>query len=86
MVHMVVEGFRTSGDPELAEISKTLATRWLKSSYKLYANSSLMYEKYNVSMEDVSAGSGGEYMVQTGFGWTNGVIMDFFDKFADSIE
>lgn len=64
MVHMVIEGFRTSGDPELAEISKTLAIRWLKSLYKLYANSSLMYEKYNVSIEDITAGSGGEYTVQ----------------------
>jgi len=86
MVHMVIEGFRTSGDPALAEIARTLATRWLNSLYKLYAASSLMYEKYNVSIDDVSAGGGGEYTVQTGFGWTNGVIMDFLDKFGDSLQ
>lgn len=27
-----------------------------------------------------------ESFFQTGFGWTNGVIMDFFDKFGDSLE
>ena len=32
-----------------------------------------------------SAGGGGEYDVQTGFGWTNGVIIDFIVKFGDEL-
>ena len=32
-----------------------------------------------------SAGGGGEYDVQTGFGWTNGVIIDFMVKFGDEL-
>ncbi|VDN41674.1 unnamed protein product [Gongylonema pulchrum] len=41
-----------------------------------------MFEKYNVSAmtEECSAGSGGEY--ETGFGWTNGVILDLLDKYG----
>ena len=33
-----------------------------------------MFEKFSISDID-SAGSGGEYTVQAGFGWTNGVVL-----------
>ena len=33
-----------------------------------------MYEKFNLLDLD-TAGSGGEYTVQAGFGWTNGVVL-----------
>lgn len=33
-----------------------------------------MYEKFSNLNVD-SSGSGGEYTVQTGFGWTNGVLL-----------
>jgi len=29
-------------------------------------------------------GSGGEYDVQTGFGWTNGVVFEFLSIFPDT--
>ena len=32
-----------------------------------------------------SGGGGGEYDVQTGFGWTNGVVIDFMVKFGDEL-
>lgn len=30
-------------------------------------------------------GGGGEYEVQMGFGWTNGVILELLDKYGDRI-
>lgn len=33
-----------------------------------------MFEKFSISDVD-SAGRGGEYTVQAGFGWTNGVVL-----------
>ncbi|CAO3677099.1 unnamed protein product [Umbelopsis vinacea] len=39
-----------------------------------------MFEKFNVENIGV-AGSGGEYTVQAGFGWTNGVTFWIFDTF-----
>lgn len=33
-----------------------------------------MFEKFSISDID-SAGRGGEYTVQAGFGWTNGVVL-----------
>jgi hypothetical protein len=32
-----------------------------------------------------TAGGGGEYDVQTGFGWTNGVVIDFMATFGDEV-
>ncbi|KAG2222884.1 hypothetical protein INT45_013515 [Circinella minor] len=41
-----------------------------------------MFEKFNVQNMG-SAGSGGEYTVQVGFGWTNGVALWIFNTFSD---
>jgi alpha,alpha-trehalase len=30
-------------------------------------------------------GGGGEYEIQEGFGWTNGVIMELLDKYGDRL-
>ncbi|KAJ1675707.1 hypothetical protein EV182_000737 [Spiromyces aspiralis] len=41
-----------------------------------------MFEKYDAGSIGRSAG-GGEYAVQDGFGWTNGVVLWVLDKFGD---
>ena len=43
-----------------------------------------MFEKMNV--EKGSPGEGGEYVVQTGFGWSNGVVLDFLDEFGEDLQ
>ncbi|KAG0150475.1 hypothetical protein CROQUDRAFT_38208 [Cronartium quercuum f. sp. fusiforme G11] len=44
-----------------------------------------MFEKFNVT--DINAaGGGGEYSVQDGFGWTNGIILTFSDWLSDSLD
>ncbi|KRY18312.1 Trehalase [Trichinella patagoniensis] len=87
MVHMLLEGLRTSGDPEIIEVAKELAIQWLRSSYDAFLKTNSMFEKYNVSSTagEMPFGSGGEYEVQTGFGWTNGVILDLLVKYGDVI-
>lgn len=32
-----------------------------------------------------SAGGGGEYEVVIGFGWTNGVVLDFLSRYGDKL-
>ena len=41
-----------------------------------------MFEKFSISDID-SAGRGGEYTVQAGFGWTNGVVLIVASEFGD---
>jgi alpha,alpha-trehalase len=49
-----------------------LASRWLKLNEKVFNRTGKMFEKYNVEDISLHAG-GGEYDLQDGFGWTNGV-------------
>ncbi|EPB76314.1 alpha,alpha-trehalase [Ancylostoma ceylanicum] len=38
-----------------------------------------VWEKYDARSSDGKPGGGGEYVVQEGFGWTNGVVMDLIN-------
>lgn len=49
--------------------------------WKLY---DAFYEKYN-SLCPGQRGAGGEYEVQSGFGWTNGVILKLIEIFKDKL-
>ena len=53
-------------------LAQEVATRWCTLCETVFKNTGKMMEKYNV--EDISLSSGGgEYPVQDGFGWSNGV-------------
>jgi alpha,alpha-trehalase len=54
--------------------AKEIATRWLANVQRVYQNTGKLVEKYNVDDITLEAG-GGEYPVQDGFGWTNGVCL-----------
>lgn len=43
-----------------------------------------MFEKYDATNVGKSGG-GGEYGVQTGFGWSNGVVISLLHKFGRSL-
>jgi alpha,alpha-trehalase len=43
-----------------------------------------MYEKFSIGDID-NGGSGGEYTVQAGFGWTNGVVLWVASVFGDQL-
>lgn len=50
------------------------ARRWVDNNRQVYQQSGKLLEKYNVEQVGLLAG-GGEYEVQDGFGWTNGVLL-----------
>lgn len=50
---------------------------------KGYNHSQIMYEKYD-AVNPGAFGGGGEYTVQAGFGWTNGVALHFIKLFYSS--
>lgn len=70
---VVVEGLRNYGHHQLANEIKH---RWIKTNLKVYTNRQKMIEKYDVVNHD-GIGGGGEYPLQDGFGWTNGVLTAF---------
>jgi alpha,alpha-trehalase len=56
-----------------------IAQRWLNLNKKVYLRSGKMLERYNVVDPEVPGG-GGEYPLQDGFGWTNGVYLGLLAK------
>lgn len=68
---MAIAGLRRYDQNELADEIKQ---RWINLNTKIYKNTGKLVEKYNVVDLSLEAG-GGEYPVQDGFGWTNGVLL-----------
>jgi alpha,alpha-trehalase len=70
-----VRGLDRYGKTPLAD---SLAQRWVKTVSSFYACTGRMVEKYDIDRG--RAGGGGEYPVQDGFGWTNGVTRALLDR------
>jgi alpha,alpha-trehalase len=69
---VAVQGLRNYGEDARA---KKIATRWLATVSRVYRTTGKLLEKYDV--ETALPGGGGEYPLQDGFGWTNGVTLGF---------
>lgn len=59
-----------------------IATRWMGKVQQVYAGSGKLVEKYDVAGSAAEAG-GGEYALQDGFGWTNGVAMQLMTLYPE---
>lgn len=68
---IAVAGLRRYGNTQLAE---EIACRWMVNVSRAYQRSGKLVEKYDVITPD-RPGRGGEYPLQDGFGWTNGVML-----------
>ena len=73
---IAILGLREYGYHELADKIKK---RWMKTCEGVYKRESKMVEKYNVITPN-KLGGGGEYLLQDGFGWSNGVYAALFDE------
>lgn len=79
---IIIQGLRKSGATQL---SRDLAAKWLTRILNEWRRSGgKMFEKYDVtSLCGREKAGGGEYEVQEGFGWTNGVVMDLLVTYPD---
>ena len=59
---------------EHASLAAAIACRWIVTVSRGYRASGKLVEKYDVIATD-KPGGGGEYPLQDGFGWTNGVLL-----------
>jgi alpha,alpha-trehalase len=67
---IAVVGLCRYGEQEIAE---EVARNWVTTVSRVYEATGKLLEKYNVVT--VTPGGGGEYPLQDGFGWTNGVTL-----------
>ena len=68
---MTYQGLRNYNEGSTAE---QIRRRWMANTERVYENVHKLVEKYNVEDITLLAG-GGEYPVQDGFGWSNGVYL-----------
>ncbi len=71
---MAIVGLAGYGHEQLAQ---EIAGRWLDLNREVFDETGRMLEKYDVTggRDEGGAGGGGEYPLQFGFGWTNGVAL-----------
>ncbi|WP_421725695.1 alpha,alpha-trehalase TreF [Bauldia sp.] len=78
-VHWIaIKGLAANGETTLA---KAIAERWLRTVSDTYRATGKLVEKYNVISD--APGGGGEYPLQDGFGWTNGVTLALLDLYPE---
>lgn len=68
------EGLQRYGFTSLAS---EIRDRWLNAAERVFQATGRMVEKYDIV--NLRPGGGGEYALQDGFGWTNGVIKAFLE-------
>jgi len=76
---IAVSGLRDYGETTLAAV---IACRWIANVNDVYAQSGKLVEKYDVVTIGRSGG-GGEYPLQDGFGWTNGVTRKLIELYPE---
>jgi alpha,alpha-trehalase len=74
-----IVGLRNYGYNDFAEEVKR---RWIGSNLAIYSTQAKLVEKYNV-LDVTGGGGGGEYPLQDGFGWTNGVLLSLLTEDKD---
>jgi alpha,alpha-trehalase len=75
---VAIDGLARSGEDVLA---REIARRWLETVARTYGETGKMLEKYDI--EERRPGGGGEYPLQDGFGWTNGVASALLERYPD---
>jgi alpha,alpha-trehalase len=73
--YMAIDGLNNYHQSELAGV---IAKNWVGTNIKVFNDTGKLMEKYNVVDTGLKAG-GGEYPLQDGFGWTNGVLLNLLN-------
>ena len=77
---MAVIGFENYGEKELAQ---EIATNWIHTVDQFYQKHHKLVEKYDITNKESLPGGGGEYPLQDGFAWTNGVTYQLLMRYSN---
>ncbi|XP_013143015.1 PREDICTED: trehalase-like [Papilio polytes] len=81
LVSITVNALRTLGTREAKQMAFDVAQKWVRACLKGFTDNKQMFEKYDVEQPG-RIGGGGEYTVQAGFGWSNGVVLEMIKNYA----
>ncbi len=77
---IAIQGLNDYGQKGLAA---DIAARWMRLNIDLYRKTGKLVEKYDVT--GAAVGGGGEYPLQDGFGWTNGVLRKLIAMYPQAV-
>ncbi|MFC3395394.1 alpha,alpha-trehalase [Brenneria rubrifaciens] len=80
---MAIQGFKLYGHDALGD---EIARNWLKTVNLFYRRNHKLIEKYHIADGTPREGIGGEYPLQDGFGWTNGVVCRLIGLYGEHDE
>ncbi|ADW76037.1 MULTISPECIES: alpha,alpha-trehalase [Rahnella] len=80
---MAIQGFKQYGNDVLGD---EIARNWLKTVNQYYQQHHKLIEKYHISGDTSREGGGGEYPLQDGFGWTNGVVRRLIGLYGENYD
>ncbi|XP_035721598.1 trehalase-like isoform X3 [Vespa mandarinia] len=82
--YFVIMSLNNTQDPWAQRLAYEISERWVRSNYKAFNETHSMFEKYDATVFG-GYGGGGEYEVQLGFGWSNGLVMILLDKYGSTL-
>merc|ERR1712192_23812 len=82
LVEMTVVSLEKTNTSMGRSLAKEIANNFLNNVLRSEESSGNIYEKYNCTGAG-RPGGGGEYDVQEGFGWTNGVALSLLARYPD---
>ncbi|CAG8547121.1 8888_t:CDS:2 [Funneliformis caledonium] len=85
LINLHTKQNKPTSNSEFMELAFDVSQRFVSSVYCTWKSSGVIFEKFNTLDINLPGGSG-EYTVQTGFGWTNGVLLWIFSLFGDKLQ
>lgn len=82
---IVIGGLEKSGYEEARKLAREQVTIWIRANYIGYGKWQKMFEKYSC-VQPGGHGGGGEYSVQSGFGWTNGIVLELLQRYGKELQ
>lgn len=80
-VSIVVNALENIKTNEARELAVNVAQTFVRSCHLGFQEYKQMFEKYD-AVRPGQFGGGGEYNVQFGFGWSNGAVLEFLNKYG----
>ncbi|VVC33385.1 Six-hairpin glycosidase-like,Glycoside hydrolase, family 37 [Cinara cedri] len=82
---MLIFGLDSTTSEKAKMCAFNLADAWIKTNYAGFQKTGYMFEKYS-AISFGTSGDGGEYKPQKGFGWTNGVVFEIFNRWGNELK
>jgi len=79
--YLLIKSLENLNYPKAWDFAKIVSKKWIENNYCTWKKTGYMFEKYDVNIVG-KPGTGGEYLVQHGFGWTSAVVLYLIQNYG----